>query len=494
MKLKDIPLVVRQIAFRLLKNNFEAYIVGGCVRDLLIGHEPKDWDIATSARPEEIQKLFPESIYENRFGTVGIKTKSRNPHLQIVEATTFRTETVYSDKRHPDKIEFAKTIEEDLARRDFTINALALALKPKLYLIDPFAGQKDLKEKIIRAVRDPEARFKEDALRLMRAIRFNVELGQRNGWKIEEETFKAIKKNASNLRYISKERIRDELIKILMAPEAAEGILLLEKAGLLKFILPELEEGIGVTQNKHHLYTVFEHNVYSLAYAAQKNYSLAVRLAALLHDIGKPRAKRGEGKDATFYGHEVLSAKLSQKILERLKFPTDLINKVVTLVRYHGFVYEVGVTTDSSLRRLLVKVGKDNIEELAKVREADRIGSGCPKALPFKLRYFLFRIEKILKEQKGEEPSLKMLKIDGHEVMKILKISPGPKVGYILNILLEEILDHPEYNRKSWLKKRVKELGALSEKELALKNKLAKDKYLEVLEDFQERIRKKYYV
>ena len=492
----NIPVEVLTIIQQLQKNNFEAYLVGGCVRDLLLKKEPKDWDIATQAKPEEIQRIFPESIYENAFGTVGIKTSSEQENLKIIEATTFRKEGKYTDKRHPDYVVFAETIEEDLSRRDFTINALALKidfqenLKNRFRIIDPFNGQKDLRDKIIRTVGNPEERFQEDALRLMRAIRLAVELN----FKIEEKTFSAIQKMASLLQQIAPERIRDEFVKIILTPLAAEGILLLHEANLLKQFLPELEEGVGVGQNKHHIYSVFEHLWRSLDYAARNNYSLEVRLAALFHDLGKPRTKEGEGPNSTFYNHEMESTKMVYNLMTRLRFDKKTIKKVIKLVRYHGFVYDPEITTDSSIRRLILKVGKENIFELAKLREADRIGSGCPKAKPFRLRHFLFRVEKILKEMAGEQPSLKMLKINGNEIMKITNLQPGPKVGAILNILLEEILDDPLKNEKKYLEKRAKELSQLSDKELEEKQKMAKEKYLDLLKEEEEQLKKKHQV
>jgi len=492
---------------QLQKANFEAYLVGGCVRDILLNKKPKDFDIATNALPEQIQKIFKNSLYENQFGTVAVKTDSLDETLKIIEITTFRKEGRYSDKRHPDEIKFAKTIEEDLARRDFTINALALEAKsqkskvksitqnPKVKnteyrIIDPFKGKKDLKNKIIRAVGNPNDRFNEDALRLIRAIRFACELS----FEIEQETLKAIKRNSKMINYIAKERIRDELIKIIQTENAMKGIILLQETSLLKQIIPELEEGIGMTQNKHHLFTVFEHLIRSLDYAAKRNYSLEVRLASLFHDIGKPKTKQGKGKEATFYNHEIVSTKITHKILERLTFPNEIKDKILKLVRYHGFVYEPGITTDSSIRRLLLKVGKENIGELAQVREADRIGSGCPKATPFRLRHFLFKVEKILKEMSGEAPSLKMLKVNGNDVLKTLKIKPGPKVGIILNILLEEVLDNPKKNNRDYLLKRMEELNKLSNKELDSLNKKAKEKYQSLLEEEEQKIKKKFKV
>lgn len=481
---------VKTVADRLTEAGHEPYLVGGCLRDLLMGKTPKDWDITTNARPEQIQRVFPESVYENQFGTVGVKTDSEDPTMKIVEVTTFRRESKYSDKRHPDAIEFADTAEEDLSRRDFTINAMAYGVslnkRRTMGLMDPFGGRKDLADKLIRAVGNPVERFSEDALRMVRAIRFAAELG----FDIEENTTHAIREQAGLVEVIAKERVRDELIKLVLSMDPRKGFELMRTTGLLKFIMPELGEGWDVTQNKHHIYTVWEHNLRSLQYAADKNYAFAVRLAALLHDIGKPRTKRGEGPNATFYGHEVVGARMSARIMERLRFPKELAELVMLLVRYHLFYYETEQVTDASVRRLVSRVGPENIQDLVRVREADRIGSGVPKAVPYKLRHFMFRVEKVLKEP----VSLKQLAVDGEDVMKTLAIAPGPKVGMILQALFEEVLDDPKKNKKDYLEKRIKELGALSEKELNALAEKAKEKYQALLEAEEEEIKKKYYV
>ena len=496
-----IPGIILEIAQKLIKANYKAYLVGGCVRDLLLGIEPKDWDMATDALPNEILNIFPDALYENEFGTVGVKTGLEDEKLKIVEITTFRVEGKYSDFRHPDEVKFAKTIEEDLARRDFTVNALAMdlnfkkaqkKLNFKKHIIDPFGGQKDLKDKIIRAVLDPEKRFKEDALRLLRAVRFVVELTDRTNslWKIEPKTREAIIKYAFLIQNISKERIRDELIKIMQTSEAGRGILMLEELGLLEFIIPELREGIGVTQNKHHIYTVFEHSVRALDYTAKKNYSLEVRFAALFHDIAKPRTKRGEGPDATFFAHEYLGAKMVKNILERLHFEKDFIKKVAHLVRYHMFYYNVGEVSPAGVRRFIKRVGLENIDDLIKVREADRIGSGVPKARVYKIRHLLYMIERV----RRDPISHKMLQVNGNDVMQILNISPGPKVGRILEILLEDVLDDPKRNTKEYLEERIKELGKLSDEELEDLAKKAKQKKEEFEANIEKEMKKKYYV
>lgn len=479
-----IPKEVLNVLRGLISAGYEAYLVGGCVRDLLLGREPKDWDIATNAKPEEIQKLFPNSVYENRFGTVGVKTDAEDPRLRVVEVTTYRIEGKYTDKRHPDEIKFAKTIEDDLGRRDFTVNAMAL--RPDGTLVDPHGGQRDLKARIIRTVGSPEARFNEDALRLLRAVRLAVELD----FQIDLNTRRAIEKQAGLLEMIAKERIRDELVKLIMIPAAAEGVILLEELNLLNYILPELREGIGVNQDKHHIYTVFEHSVKSLAYAASQGYSLEIRLAALLHDIGKPRTKVGESPNSTFYNHEVVGAKMVVRALDRLRFSKSIIQKVAHLVRWHMFYYNVGEVSPAGVRRFLVRVGPENVDDLIKVREADRIGSGVPKAVPYKLRHMLFMIEKV----RRDPLSPKMLKLRGDDVMRILGIPPGPKIGWLLSILLEEVLDEPARNTSEYLESRLRELAVLPDEKLMKLAARAKEKKEKAEAEAEAEIKKKFYV
>ena len=480
----DVPEVVREIAEGLEETGHKAYLVGGCVRDLLLHREPKDWDIATAALPEAVQKIFPESVYENEFGTVGVKTGSDEENLKIVEVTTFRIEGRYTDKRHPDEIKFAKTIEEDLSRRDFTINALAMDIAGRV--IDPYGGKDDLKAKIIKAVGNPKERFNEDALRLVRAVRFAAELR----FEVEKETGRAIKNDAGLLEMIAKERIRDEFVKIVMAPGAADSIIKLEDYGLLRFVMPEFREGIGCGQNLHNIYTAFEHNVRALNYTVEKGYPLHIRLAALLHDVGKPRTKHGEGKYSTFYNHEVVGAKMTMKILDRLHFSKDLVERVAHLVRSHLFYYNVGEVTEAGVRRFLMRVGPENVPDLIKVREADRIGSGVPKAVPYKIRHLLFMIEKV----KNDPISPKMLKVDGNDVMKILGLPPGPKVGQILSVLLEDVLDDPAKNKSDFLENRVGELGHLKEESLRALSLKAETKKEEFESGVEREIKKKYHV
>lgn len=494
---RKIPDYVKETMQKLEAAGFEAFLVGGCVRDLLLGKEPKDWDVATSARPEGIQEVFPDSVYENQFGTVGVKIREQeephpNPLLMkergaiVVEVTTYRIESKYSDKRHPDKIRFAKTLEEDLSRRDFTINAMAIQLTDgNQEIIDPFDGQKDLKEKNIRAVGEASERFDEDALRMMRAIRFAVELD----FEIEKKTFEAIKKNAKNLNHISAERIKDEFQKIILSPMPAKGIDFLHETGLLQYIIPEIEIGIDVTQSHHHYYgpynTVYKHLLASLEKCPSPK--LEVRLAALLHDIGKPETKRGEGENATFYNHEYAGAKIAEKVLSRLRFSKKVIDKTVLLVRNHMFYYNVDEVGESGVRRVVRKVGLENINDLIDVRIADRLGSGVPKAVPYKLRHFKFMVEKV----SHDAISVKQLRINGNDLMKELKIQPGPKIGAILDVLLSEVIENPELNEKKKLLFIAEELQTKNIEEI---REMAKKKIAEEKKEEEKLMKKKYWV
>lgn len=494
---KDLSIIPEKVFFcldNLQKQGFEAYIVGGCTRDFLRGKSPADWDITTNATPEETQKVFNnlkiKTFYENDFGTVGVAFPQKKDNFEIIEITTYRKEAIYSDNRHPDKVIWSKTIEEDLKRRDFTVNAIAMTIKnnSEIEIIDLFDGQKDLKNQIIRAVGTAKERFSEDALRMMRAVRLKTTLGKE--WTIEEETKQAIKDNAVLLEKISKERIRDELIKMINSENAAQGIESLRNKRLLTYIIPELEEGFEVGQNKHHVYDCYKHNLEALDYSAKKGFNFHVRMASLLHDIGKPRAKKGEGVNSTFYNHEIIGAQMTEKVLNRLRFPKKDIIKITNLVRYHLFYYNVDEVGESSVRRLIKNVGLESVEELLQLRMADRIGSGCPKAEPYKLRHLKYMIEKVSKDP----VSVKMIKINGQEVMDTLKIKPSPKVGMILDILLEDVLKEPKNNTKSYLNKRLKELGKLNDEELDSLAKEAKQEKNKVITKEDQQTKEKYWV
>ncbi|MDO8467224.1 MAG: HD domain-containing protein [bacterium] len=504
----SIPKEVKSIADKLGASGYQAYLVGGCLRDLLLENPPaggpKDWDLTTDAAPEKIQKVFPDSVYENKFGTVGIKTHSEDATLALVEVTTFRKEGKYTDKRHPDEITFAKNVEEDLSRRDFTVNAMAFSLtndkQPTTNdgLVDPFGGREDLKNKTIRAVGDAAERFEEDALRLMRAVRFSAQLG----FEIEEVTAQAIKAKAGLLEFIAKERIRDEFCKLVMTKHASNGIRKMAELGLLKHVLPELCEGIGMDQNLHHKYTIFEHNVRALEYAAEQKFPLYLRVASLLHDVGKPQSRgwkaspqgtrlnKGAKGEWTFYQHQYFGEKIAIEALDRLKFAKKDIEQIALLVREHMFSFDAEIGTQRGARRFVSRVGAENVDDLMKLREADRIGSGTEVAVPQRLRKFKATIEIAMKEP----ISAKMLKLDGKDLMKVLEIEPGPKVGAILAVLLEKVLDNPALNTKEGLMKEVGSLGKLSDKKLAEMREKASKEADETQERIDQEVMKQYGV
>ena len=485
-----IPRYVLDIGTALGTAGFEAYLVGGCVRDVLLGRDVNDWDVATNATPEQVQQLFSDSVYENQFGTVGVKVRQRpeDDIQDVVEVTTYRVESRYSDQRHPDSVRFAKTLEEDLSRRDFTINAMALdctALSVG-HVVDLFSGKKDLDKKLVRCVGNPDERFSEDALRLMRCVRFATQLG----FAIEKETGDALMRNAGLLSRIAEERIRDEFTKIIMCKNAASGMVMLEQYGLLAHIVPELREGISVAQNRHHIYGVWEHTVRTLDYAAQQGYSLEVRLASLFHDIAKPRTKVGEGEFATFYNHEAVGARMAKKIMERLRFSSEVAARVEHLVRYHMFYYNVGEVSEAGVRRFINRVGIDYLDDLIRVREADRIGSGVPKAVPYKIRHLLFMIEKV----RHDPVSSRMLAVHGEDVMRILDIAPGPRVGLVLAMLLDEVLEDPERNTAEYLEQRIRDLGAMPDAQLHKQAAGAKTRSMEFEQGVERGMKKKYSV
>ncbi len=496
---EKIPLPVKGIMDILEENQHEAFVVGGCVRDTLMGRNPKDWDITTDATPEELQRLFPESFYENTFGTVSIKVSpfldfgNKEREYDIVEVTTYRSESDYLDGRHPKEVAFEKDLSKDLARRDFTINALAYGkVTGDWQLIDLYGGVSDLEKKCLRTVGNPEERFSEDALRLMRAVRFIAEFRTpskedilSSDWIIEEETLKALKKLSKNLTFVSWERIRDELSKIFLSDNPAFGIQLLENSDLLQYIMPELREGIGVTQNLHHIYTVWEHNLRALHTCPSPK--LHVRIASLLHDVAKPRTKRGNGYRSTFYNHDHVGAKMTQTILTRLRYSKEIITKATLLVDQHLFYYNVDEVTEASVRRLVKRVGLENMPDLMDVRIGDRLGSGVPKAKPYKLRHLEYMIEKVSKDPL----SVKMLAIKGTDLITTLGIKPGPSIGAILDVLLAEVLEDPTKNTLEALLARSKELEHESLAELRL---LAKERITSEKESADKNIKKKHWV
>ncbi len=466
----------------------EAYIVGGCVRDLLLGRKPKDWDVTTNATPEAIQALFEETYYTNEFGTVGVVNASvSDDSYKVIEVTPYRLEGRYSDARRPDSVVFSQDLADDLKRRDFSINALAYS-PTKGELIDLYDGIKDIEAGILRAVGEPVARFEEDALRLLRAIRIAAELG----FAIEANTLAAIGETASQLEKISKERVQAEFVRIINSPDPMRALVLAQKLGLLSYIVPELEEGIGIEQNQAHKYDVWEHNLRSLQHAADKGWPFSIRIAALFHDIGKPKSRRRDEArgDWTFHGHDVVGARMTKKALESLKFPRETIDLTTSLVRWHMFFSDPEKITLSAVRRIIRNVGPEHIEELINLRICDRIGTGRPKEQPFRLRKYQAMIDEALRDP----ISVGMLKIDGKRLMEITGQAAGPKIGWTLHALLEEVLDDPKLNTEDYLEKRAGELMQLPEAELKTLGIEGKEKQAEVEQAEIKDIHKKHFV
>jgi putative nucleotidyltransferase with HDIG domain len=533
---KLIPDYVTHVIETLEEAGFEVFLVGGCVRDIIMEREPKDWDITTKAKPEEIIPLFEKTIYENKFGTVGVcipidfslKTVLREtvthetqtegvfdvspetsiasrasidtarhdsvePHVtkyHIIEVTPYRIEAKYSDFRHPDEVLFSNAINDDLKRRDFTINALAYN-PHKGQIIDLYKGQEDIKDKVIRCVGSADDRFKEDALRILRAIRFSTELD----FAISYDTMQAISLNSKLIKNISMERIRDEFSKIIMSNNPVAGIGLLQKFGLLKYIIPELEEGIGCEQKGAHIYDVWEHLLHALDHASSEGWSIEVRLSALFHDIGKPRTRRWDGTKAggkgkyTFYGHEVVGARMTKVILERLKFPKKTSDLILKLVRGHMFFSDTELITLSAVRRVVQNVGKEHIWDLMKVRECDRVGMKKKEA-PFRLRKYHAMIEEVLRDP----ISVSQLAINGEYLIETLHMKPGPRMGWILSALLEEVLDDPNKNTEGHLIELVKSLDMLGDAELKTLGDRGKKKQEKLEEEEIEKLHKKHGV
>ncbi|OGZ12260.1 MAG: hypothetical protein A3C93_03925 [Candidatus Lloydbacteria bacterium RIFCSPHIGHO2_02_FULL_54_17] len=489
-----VPDEISRVTETLERGGFEAYLVGGCVRDLYRGVPPKDWDITTNAKPEEIQALFPHSFYENDYGTVGVVNEGipENPNdpkasLRVVEVTPYRKETTYSNFRHPDKVDFDGTLEDDLMRRDFTMNAVAYNIT-KRRLVDPYGGEKGIERKLIKTVGKPEDRFNEDALRVMRAVRFSAELG----FTIEKETMDAVVKFAHRLEKIAAERLRDEFTKIIMSERPMGGIVLLQKTEVLKHVLPELEEGLGCEQNGDHIYHVWEHNLRALQHSADRRWPLHVRVAALLHDVAKPATRKwsDEKKDWTFYGHDVVGGRMSAKMLERLKFPRKFIDDVSLLVRYHLFFSDIEKITLSAVRRIVANVGPELVWDLMNVRACDRIGMGRPKETPYRLRKYHSMIEEAMRAP----VSVGMLKLDGAKIMEATGEKPSPRIGWILHTLFEEVLEDPQLNTEEYLLKRTKALAALLPEELRKLGEAGKEKKEEKEQEEVGAIRKKYGV
>ncbi|MBU4217018.1 CCA tRNA nucleotidyltransferase [Candidatus Parcubacteria bacterium] len=474
----ELPNFLKNVINQVEEAGHEIFIVGGSVRDFLMNVEPKDWDLTTNAEPEEIMAIFPDARYENAFGTVILPIKNGDLTEHVVEITTYRSEQGYSDRRRPDQVVFEKELEKDLARRDFTINALAMKCADSkiqiteeiapyqsrvdnFIIIDLFGGQKDIRKKIIRAVGEPIDRFKEDSLRMMRAIRFLAQLD----FEIEPKTERAIVKMSGAIKFVAQERMKDELTKILKSDRPYDGIKALHKTNILQYIIPELASGEGVNQAHHHVHDVLKHNLLSLKHCPSKEWQ--VRLAALFHDIGKPKSMKIIDSQPTFYNHEYIGSKMVDKIMKRLKFSNDDTARVVNLVRNHMFYYNAGEVTEHSVRKLVAKAGKENLKDLIDLRIADRLGSDVKKGKPYKLRHLEYMMEKV----QHDPVSVKELKINGLDLMELLKIQPSPKIGQILDVLLSEVLEEPERNNLEYLQQRSIELDKMDLEEFRLKAK-----------------------
>jgi tRNA nucleotidyltransferase (CCA-adding enzyme) len=489
-----VPKEVLMVIAVLHSASYEAYLVGGCVRDLLIGRTPKDYDVTTNATPEKIIALFPKTFYENSYGTVGVVTCGEDlgtvcsdETIKIVEVTPYRLEGVYSNNRHPDEVKWSKDIHDDLGRRDFTCNAIAYNPVTR-EIVDPYNGQADIERKLIRAVGEADRRFNEDALRLMRAVRFMSQLD----FDIESVTRESIESNARLLQNISRERVRDEFCKLVMTDFPMRGLILMKETGLLEYVIPELLRGVGVTQNQAHMYDVWEHNLRTLQHSADKKWPLHVRLSAIFHDISKPETKRFSREKGviTFYGHDVVGGRVTREIMERLKFPKDITEQVSLFVRWHMFFSDTEQITLSAVRRLITNVGKENVWDLINLRICDRIGTGRPKEEPYRLRMYESMVEQALKDP----ITLKMLKTDGKRIMDVTQETPGPKIGYVLHALFDEVLENPEKNNEQYLDTRAKELIILSVEDLKKLGEAGKKEMEGKNDEMVKEIRKQFKV
>lgn len=450
MKL-TLPKSVSDLMQLFQTHGYDIYVVGGAVRDILMGKNATDWDFTTNATPEQMLTFLGEdAYYTNKFGTVGLPQEDSEPF----EITTYRTEHGgYSDNRRPDEVRWGETLEEDLKRRDFTINAMALSVtaENEVSLIDHFDGQKDLDKKLIRTVGDTNERFSEDALRMMRAIRIASELG----FTIEEDTFEAISTNAKLIDKISRERVRDELFKILASPQPDHGIILLRDSGLLTLIIPELDKTFGVEQKspgRHHIYDVWSHSINALKAVSERNNDVITRFATLIHDIGKPQTYRKlDTGTITFYNHEVVGAAIAKRIADRMRFSNEDKEKLWRLVRFHQFTVNEN-QTDSALRRFIVNVTPELLNDMIDLRIGDRLGSGS-----LETSWRTEEFKKRLIEVQKQPFAIKDLKIKGTDVMEILGIPPGPKVGEVLNDLFTQVVEQQLPNEKEVLIAKVKE-------------------------------------
>ncbi len=444
-----VPKDVFGICERLRGAGKRAWIVGGCVRDSLLRKPVNDWDVATDALPKDLVRLFPKAIPTGlQHGTVTIVQSGHH-----YEVTTLRGESTYSDGRRPDAVHFVEDIVRDLARRDFTINAIAVDPSDGA-LIDPWSGQEDLEAKIIRAVGKPVERFSEDGLRVLRAARFCATLG----FDLDPETFAAIEPTLDTFRKVSQERVRDEWVKTMKAKAPSRAFDVMRRSGILGVTCPELLEGVGMEQNKWHSLDVWQHGLACMDACVGDPI---LRIAALLHDVGKPRSREfsDKTKDWTFYDHDRIGAEIADPICTRLKFSNDERARIVSLVRNHLFHYDAW--SDQAVRRWIKRVGTDRLEDLYRLNEADLRGKGAifveDKDLA-PLALLKAHVEKVLAE--GAALTTRDLAIDGHVLMKELGVAPGRIIGIVLEALLEEVIADPAKNERETLLARAKEIVA----------------------------------
>lgn len=447
---ESIPWQVRRAGLLLLRHRKQAFLVGGALRDLMLGRAPQDWDIATSALPDTTMEIFRQAGYQVyptgfRFGTVTVVIGGLP-----VEITTFRVEDGYSDARHPERVSFVPDVTLDLARRDFTINAMALDLRTG-QLVDPVAGARDLGRGVIRAVGRPGERFTEDPLRMLRATRLAAQLG----FAIEAETERQMAACSHLLSRVAAERVWVELEKLLGGREVMAGLRVLAGTGLLFVILPELQAGLGFPQaGSPHMYTVLEHQIETVRYVPADP---GLRLAALVHDAAKPACYTlGEDGRAHFYGHDREGARMAARMLRRLRAPRATVERVAALVSWHMFSLDL---SPKGVRRLMGRVGAGNLEDLLALKRADLLatGPGVLAARLGQLQWLQEQVAEIL--QAKEAVTLKDLAVGGREVMDTLGCPPGPQVGKILRLLLEEVWENPEKNTREYLLRRIGELA-----------------------------------
>jgi len=435
-----VPRTVLDLALVFKTAGFQCHLVGGAVRDIMMGRPHSDFDIATDALPAQVVFLFHKVIPTGiKHGTMTVLFKG-----MTFEVTTFRTETDYSDGRRPDTVAFQPSIFDDLARRDFTINAMAYDLIANR-LNDPHEGEKDLRRRLIRAIGEPAERFREDGLRPLRACRIAAQLS----FAVDTPTRDAIPGALDILARVSAEKVPHEPPKTLQGPVPSTGLFPMKDTGILGVILPELLEGVGVTQGSLHCYDVFTHSLYACDAAPAE--SLLLRMAALFHDIGKPRVRAVDQEARpTFYEHERVSAGMTEEILSRLKLPNIVVKDVAHLVAHHMFNYQEE-WSDAAVRRLIARVGESKVKDIIALRRADQIGM-CrenARSFPEGLAAFAARVTSVL--EAGRAFTVRQMAADGIDIMSRLGLPPGPQVGIILEELLQAVLDDPSLNEKEKL-------------------------------------------